>query len=294
MNKCIGCGIKLQNTFKEKIGYTKDLENKYCERCFKTIHYNEERKIDNIDNIKIIDKINKLGLSTIFITDLISINEKLINVFKSINNKKMLVINKCDIIPDNLKLEHIEENIKRVFNIDSEICFISAKKEYNLNKIVNFIESEKNIIMCGETSSGKSTLINNLIGSNLTTSKYSNTTLDFIKLKYLDYVIYDSPGFIINDNKKSVEKIKIITKQLNDKYVLTINDVKLRFSGNITLFVSDNVVISSKKEDIKLENKINIKSSSDIELNNGFIFVKNPCIIESNQKLNIRSSIISK
>jgi len=294
MNKCSGCGIKLQDVSKDKLGYTKKIDNKYCERCFKTIHYNEEKKINNVDNIKIIDKINKLGFATIFITDLVSINEKLIKVFKSINNKKLLVINKCDIIPDNLKLEHIEENVKKSFDIDDEICFISAKKEYNLNKIINFIESEKNVIMCGETSSGKSTLINNLIGSNLTTSKYSNTTLDFIKLKYLDYIIYDSPGFIINHNKKSVEKIKILTKQLNDKYILTINDIKLRTNGNITLFVSDDVVIGSKKEDVKLDNVTKINNSSDIELDNGFIFIKNPCIIESNQKLNVRKSIISK
>ena len=38
MSKCIGCGIALQNTDKEKLGYTKNLENKYCERCFKTLH----------------------------------------------------------------------------------------------------------------------------------------------------------------------------------------------------------------------------------------------------------------
>ena len=50
MNKCIGCGIKLQNNNKDEIGYTKDLNNKYCERCFKTIHYNEEKKVNNLDN----------------------------------------------------------------------------------------------------------------------------------------------------------------------------------------------------------------------------------------------------
>lgn len=294
MSKCIGCGIKLQNENKEDLGYTKNLENDYCERCFKTIHYNEERKVDNVDNFKIINKINKLGYLTIFITDLISLNKDLINVFKSINNEKILVINKCDIIPNNLKLEHIEDNIKNSFNINDEICFISAKKNLYLNKIINKIEEYKNVILCGETSSGKSTLINNLIGSNLTTSKYSNTTLDFIKLKYMDYVIYDTPGIIINSNKKSVEKISIFTKQMSDKYVLSIGDLKLRLNGNITLLVNDSVKINSKKEDIELENVVEINKSSDIELENGFIFIKNPCIIKSNQKLNVRNSIISK
>jgi len=295
MSKCIGCGITIKNTDKNNLGYTLKIDNKYCERCFKTIHYNEERKIENIDNSKIINKINKLGYLTIFITDLLSINKSLIDVFKSINNDKILVINKCDIIPDNLKLEHIEENIKNSFNIDDDICFISAKKNLYLNKIINKIEEYNTVILCGETSSGKSTLINNLIGSNLTTSKYSNTTLDFIKLKYMDYTIYDTPGILINENKKSIENIKILTKQMNDNYVLTVGNLKLRCNGNITLFFSDNIKINTKKENVNLDNKINITKSSDIELlDGGFIFVKNPCIIESNLKLNVRDSIIGK
>ena len=292
MNRCIGCGIKLQNIDKNSLGYTKVLDNKYCERCFKTIHYNEERKVENLDNLKIINKINKLGFLTFFITDLVSINKELINTFKSINNKKILVINKCDIIPNNLKLEHIEENIKNVFNIDDEICFISAKKEYNLNKIINEIESETNVIFCGETSSGKSTLINKLSLSNLTTSKYNNTTLDFIKLKYLDYTLYDTPGIIINENKKSVENIKIKTCQLNEKYVLSIGKYKIRSNGNITLLINSDIDINSKKSDELLKNKIEINYPSDIEIDGGFIFVKNSCTIECNEKLTIRKSII--
>jgi len=294
MSKCVGCGVTLQNNDNKTIGYTKNLDNKYCERCFKTIHYNEEKKVDNIDNFKIIEKINKLGCTTLFITDLLSINKKIIEIFKNINNKKMLVINKCDIIPSNLKLEHLEENIKSSYNIKEDICFISAKKEYNLNKIINVIENDKNVLLCGETSSGKSTLINKLIGSNLTTSHYSNTTLDFIKLKYLDYVIYDTPGILISDNKSPVENIKIYTKQLNVNYVLSIDDLKLRMNGNITLIVSDKINITSKKENVNLDNEINVKNNTDIELENGFIFVKNSCIIKSNKNFEVRKSIISK
>jgi len=295
MSKCIGCGITLQNADNLALGYTKNLDNKYCERCFKTTHYNEERKINNLDNENIINKINKLGHFTIFITDLININKKLINVFKRINNNKVLVINKCDIIPNHLKLEHIEENIKESFNITDEVCFISAKKNMYLNKIINLIEDNQSIILCGETSSGKSTLINNLIGSNLTTSKYSNTTLDFIKQKYGDYVIYDSPGIMINDAKKNIDKILVSTKQLSYKYVLNIEDIKLKTNGNLTFIIDEKINISTKKENIELSNKIEITKPSDIELENGgFIFIKNPCIIECNKKLEVRESIIGK
>ena len=32
MSKCVGCGITLQNECKNELGYTPNLENKYCER----------------------------------------------------------------------------------------------------------------------------------------------------------------------------------------------------------------------------------------------------------------------
>ena len=38
MSKCIGCGIKLQNTEKYKDGYVEDLSHELCERCFTINH----------------------------------------------------------------------------------------------------------------------------------------------------------------------------------------------------------------------------------------------------------------
>lgn len=292
MSKCVGCGIKLQDKFKDKLGYTKKLDNLYCERCFKTIHYNEERKIDNFNNDDILEKINKLNKSTIFISDFLSLNTEIIKIFKKIKNKKILVINKCDLIPNNIKLQHIEENIKNSFDLYDDVFFISAKLKYNLNKLIDFIEEEKNVIICGETSSGKSTLINKLISSNLTTSKYSNTTLDFIKLKYMDYVIYDSPGLVINSNKKNITNIKVITKVLKNDYNVIIDDIVINGSGNVTLFLDENVNVVSKKKKDEFQYKYSIKDKQDIELDNGFIFVKNGFSISSNKELGIRDSII--
>jgi len=65
-------------------------------------------------------------------------------------------------------------------------------------------------------------------------------------------------------------------------------------NGNITLIVSDKINITSKKENVNLDNEINVKNNTDIELENGFIFVKNSCIIKSNKNFEVRKSIISK
>ena len=256
MSKCLGCGITLQDTDKNGLGYTPKLSNDYCERCFKTIHYNKEIKVDNIDNDKIIKKINKLNLFTFYLTDFLS----------------------------------LEENIRNIYNISDEVIFISAKNNLYLNYLKNLINYYKEVIFCGETSSGKSTLINNLIGTNLTTSKYQNTTLDFIKIKRDDYVIYDTPGLNIL-NRDNYDKIKVITKKLSNDYVLEVDDLKIKGTSNITLFISDKSVVKSKKEDLKLDYTIKIDNPTDILFKSGFIFLKDNNI-NINKDLERRNSII--
>lgn len=294
MSKCIGCGITLQNTFKDDLGYTKELCNLYCERCFRTIHYNEEKIINNKDNSLIINKINKMKCFTLFITDILSINNNLIDVFNSITNKKVLIINKCDLLPKNFNLNHIKENIKNSYNIDNDIFFISAKKNIFLNDIINIIKNNKKVILCGETSGGKSTLINSLIGSKLTTSKYNNTTLEFIKLKYEDYILYDTPGIIINNNKKSIDKIVLLQKQMNSDYTLFIDNLRINGNGNFTIIGSNILKISSKKDNSKLDYFYKIDDNSDIVLDNGFIYLKKGIDIYTNMKIEIRKSIIGR
>ncbi len=291
MSKCIGCGIKLQSFDSGKLGWTENPKNKYCERCFKTIHYNQEIVVNNFDNNKIIDRINKLGMFTIFITDLLNINGKLIEYYKRINNKKVLVINKCDLIPKNLKLEHIEDNIKKSYQIDEEIFFVSAKKDLYLNRIKDKLLLEKNILLCGETSSGKSTIINKLIGSSLTISHYNNTTLDFIRLSLEDYILYDTPGLLIDKDKNSYDKIIVSIKKINKDYLLNIDNIKLIVQSPITIFGNEFMSIKSKKEELKGK-EIDIPDNSDIVLNNGFIYIKKGCKVLSNKDLEIRKSII--
>ena len=295
MSKCTGCGISLQNVDKLEIGYTNDLKNKYCERCFRLIHYNEDKKVSNLNNENVINKINQLNKFTFFITDIININEELIKFFKSIHNEKVLVINKCDIIPNNLKLEHLEKNIKEVYNIYEDVFFISAKNKMYLSRIINLIEDKGEVIFCGETSSGKSTLINSLTDKSLTTSKYNNTTLDFIKIKYFDYIIYDTPGILFENEKRPVENIIINTKKTKSDYEININDTIISGDGNLTIIFDKNVKWKSNKLKNDLNYNYVVKDNSDILINGvGFIYIKKGFNLKSNKKLEIRKSIIGR
>ncbi len=291
--RCIGCGVKLQNTNSNLEGYTKKLDNAYCERCFKTIHYNEYHKVNNVSNEAIIAKINKLGFLIFFVTDIINL-DSVINIFKEIKNEKILIINKLDIMPSNLKVEHLRENIKISYNLDNDIYFLSGKNKINLLPLIKKIKEKKKVIFCGETSSGKSTLINNLVGSNITTSKYDNTTLDFIKINYLDYVIYDTPGFLIAEDKELIMDCRTFTKQCRKDYLYIVGDISFKCDGNLTIFTSSNISIKSKKDLANTKYQIEIPSKSDILFNGGFIFVKNKTIIYTNDLIKVRKSIIGE
>ena len=41
MKKCIGCGVELQMEDIKKPGYIKDINQDYCQRCFRMTHYND-------------------------------------------------------------------------------------------------------------------------------------------------------------------------------------------------------------------------------------------------------------
>ena len=76
MTKCIGCGITLQDKSKDAVGYTPDIKNKLCERCFKLKNYNIlTNKGVSIDNDALIEKINKLKCYVLFLIDFINLDK---------------------------------------------------------------------------------------------------------------------------------------------------------------------------------------------------------------------------
>ena len=212
MKKCSGCGITLQFTDKDKLGFIpehKYKEASYCERCFKLTHYNNSIVIPLKDiNDKIIKEINKNKKYVFYLLDFLNINSETIETFKMLNKEKTLVINKLDIIPRSIKLNKIKDWLRNEYNIEDNIVFTSSNKDINTTTITNLMEKNniKESYIVGYTNSGKSTLINNLcnkfnpLNNQITTSLLPNTTLDFIKIKLnKDITIIDSPGFTLKE-----------------------------------------------------------------------------------------------
>lgn len=299
MTKCVGCGIKLQEKDKNELGYTPNLNNELCERCFKLKNYNIlTNKGINIDNDKLINKINELNTCVLFLVDFINLDSEVIEVYKKIKSKKILIITKADIIPKNIKYQKLIQNIKNIYDIKEDLILTSSKTKLNIKTITKICLEEKNICLAGFTNAGKSSLINALVGSDITVSKKSNTTQDFIKLNVDGINIYDAPGFMSNINRENIPRsiIRPITYQFPNKHYLLIQDIKLNIleNSNFTIYVGNEANIIRRKEIKKFECKIIVPKNSDVIIK-GFCFInfKNTCMISLNTKdYEIRPSIV--
>ena len=299
MTKCVGCGIKLQEKDKNELGYTPNLNNALCERCFKLKNYNIlTNKGINIDNDKLINKINELNTCVLFLVDFINLDSEVIEAYKKIKSNKILIITKADIIPKNIKYQKLIQNIKNIYDIKEDLILTSSKTKLNIKTITKLCLEEKNICLAGFTNAGKSSLINALVGSDITVSKKSNTTQDFIKLNVNGITIYDAPGFMSNINRENIPKsiIRPITYQFPSRHYLLIQDIKLNIleNSNFTIYVGNEANIIRRKENENVECKIIVPKNSDVIIK-GFCFInfKNTCMISLNTKdYEIRPSIV--
>lgn len=325
MNRCIGCGIELQCEDKLKDGYTSDINNKYCERCFKIIHYNEYifNDKDNeiyLEKLSSINDTNDLVILTVDFLNLIDFNNL------KINNPILLVFTKRDILPRSV---HEEKFLNRKYgnlNVKDKI-FVSSKNNYNLDLLMELIKKYKtsnNVYVCGLTNAGKSTLINKILknysdrDADITISNLPSTTLDFLPKKISDdLILIDTPGLLDSGNiifNLSEEEIKKIipNKEINpiifqikaDQSIVFENFLRIDIpkDNNIICYLSNNIEINRYyKSNNKLDHlemyKVNIPMNSDLVIRGlGFIKFKKECVIKLYLKKGVnffvRNSII--
>lgn len=297
MSKCIGCGAILQNENENEKGYVVSTNSLLCKRCFDLKNYNKNADFEsNFDNDLLLKNINKKGLFTIFLCDIISLNDKVIDIYNNIKNDKIFVLTKVDIIPKNIKYEKLIKSLKNNYNIDTYLFSIKNKKL--INSLLNIINEKKNVIISGITSSGKSTLINTLFNQNITASHYKNTTLDFIMIKHDDLIIFDSPGFdtkIITSKIKNTLKEKIIN--LKKGYEVNINGIRFYSENdiNFVIFMPNDIKVSTKKITLNDGKKELIKDNSDLVFDTFFIYFKKEAnIFINNENYLIRKSVVGK
>ena len=320
MNKiCYGCGVKLQTEDKEKLGYipaSKAEDAKYCMRCFRMMHYGEKTQTNTPKDVKeIINKINKDVRFVIFLVDFLNINSEVIKIFKSIKKRKVLIVNKCELLPKHIKKERLAEYISEYYGINDPIRLKGGKQLHGAKSVLNYLSDEdiKEAYILGISNSGKSTLINdlaNITGANvakINVSHTSNTTLDFIRVKLSDdLTLIDSPGFIIDkyiDTDVSSKVITAYSMKMGECETVGLLDnqyfMKFDAPTSFTLYtnsVSKKAVKKYFRAAEGLVNKIEItKPNTDIVIYGvGFMTVKKPVTITTTidkKHIEVRSSM---
>lgn len=308
MTKCYGCGAFLQNDDISKEGYTKNLDNSLCERCFRIKNYNDYKPINKDNNIylDIIKNINPNDL-VLVVVDIFSISNSLKNIINMIKNDKLLILTKRDLLKDDIYNEKLLNYFDNSF-VDKII--ISSKKNYNfdlLMSMINKYKHGKNVYVVGFTNAGKSTLINKIIynytdiSKTITTSNLPSTTLDTIKIEINDDLcLIDTPGIVDSGNiinyidkaylKKVIPNkvINPIVYQIKAKQSILIDDlcrVDVEPYNNLVFYFSNSLNIERVFKDTdKLCNlekhEINVLKKCDIVISGlGFIKVMNKCSI---------------
>ncbi len=301
MTKCSGCGVILQSEDKEKIGYIpkeKQENSSLCERCFRILHYNDLKQID-LETTDVIATVNKSGKMAFFLVDLLNIQTEVMDTYHSIQIPKCFIVSKADILPKSISFSKVKSWLKEVYGVREEVLFLSALKNFNVKSIFRMLErvGSKEGYVLGYTNSGKSTLLNQLMGdSKITTSVVPNTTVGFIKVECDSFTLIDTPGFSYRETlypqknlsflKKICSKsiLKPITYQLKKGASLVIEDfIRLENESDVchlTIYMSNHLSIKRmylKNNFLKEKERVSyaLKRNEDLVLKGlGFITFK--------------------
>lgn len=329
---CIGCGVKLQDSNMLYDGYTPDLTNDICSRCFKLRNYGDYQIVtkSNEEYVDILKSVNDTKDLVLYVVDLLNIEKDIKMIRNYITNRLILVLTKRDILPRSVNDEKIIDYFSNLGLDYQDIIIVSANKNYNIDELLLKIKkhkSSKNVYVVGHTNVGKSTLINKMVQDyseekfELTISPLPSTTLNKVNIKLTDDItLIDTPGLvdrgsIVNyvdfDTIKRINAKKEIntdTFQVREGQCIVIPDLfRIDYvegdKNSFTFFVSNDLDIEKKDSDrcesLKDFSKrtIEVGYHQDIVINGlGFIKIVEKAVVDiyvlNNVEVFVRDSLI--
>ena len=105
LKRCKGCGVILQDQNLLQEGYTTNLENDICQRCFRMKNYGEYQVVtkSNDEYLNILKGVGETKDLVLYIADLLNLEEDIETIRELIPNKMILVLNKKDVLPKSVK-----------------------------------------------------------------------------------------------------------------------------------------------------------------------------------------------
>ena len=329
---CIGCGVRLQDSNMLYEGYTPDLTNDICSRCFKLRNYGDYQITtkSNEEYIDILKSVNDTKDLVLYVVDLLNIEKDIKMIRNYIKNRLILVLTKRDILPKSINDEKIINYFSSLGLDYQDLIIISANKNYNIDELLLMIKkhkSSKNVYVVGHTNVGKSTLINKMVQNyseekyELTISPLPSTTLNKINIKLTDDItLIDTPGLI--DRRSIVNYVDFdLIKKISAKKEINTDTFQLREGqclvipelfridyvegdkNSFTFFVSNELEIEKKDmnkcESLKDYSKrtIEVGYHQDLVINGlGFIKIVEKAVVDvyvlNNVEVFVRDSLI--
>ena len=136
--RCQGCGVLLQDENVLQEGYTSNIENDLCQRCFRMKNYGEYQVVtkSNEEYIDILKEVGKTKDLVLYITDLLNLEQNMEEIRNIIPNKMILVLNKMDVLPKSVKEEKLKAYLENENIHFEEIIVISTAKNYNIDYLL--------------------------------------------------------------------------------------------------------------------------------------------------------------
>lgn len=227
--QCIGCGVTLQNSEKEAVGYTPKLDGEYCQRCFRIQHY-DDLSISmktGIDPDLVLQEIAQKDALILWVVDVFDFEANLVHgLNRHLQGKDVLLIaSKRDLLPDTLGNQKLTQFIyarlkEHGLSVQGiVICGDLAKHamsddNYSIEEVQHAIQlyrKGRDVVVMGMANAGKSTLLNAYLGkAKLTTSRYPGTTLDILPIDMGEYTLYDTPGLTRLDSLLTVAPDEVL------------------------------------------------------------------------------------
>lgn len=310
--KCIGCGVQLQTKNNKLPGFVKNLDQDFCERCFRINHYGDYQvvKKDNKEYLEILKFISKTDSLVLFVVDLFNLSKEVFEMGKKISNPTCVILTKRDLFANDIYDKKFTDAAKCLVDNQLDTVLISSKNNKGYDDLLNAINKYKNgkrVYVIGLTNAGKSTMINQFIkhysvnSSSITTSNLPSTTLDMLEIKCSEDLIFvDTPGILDNSITNFVDTktlknitpknvIKPITYQIKvPQSILVDNLVRIDIEdfNSITLFFSNNLNVTrfykehNRLNELECRN-ISVNDDSDILISGlGFVKFKKKCNVK--------------